>query len=313
MTELLAAVTEIEGRVFDSYTQADSSKRRLLRQIESRARELADSTKNWKQFKEQGRSALAPELQVEFDKLAQMCAIKGLFINPCGELESMLTEHGIPYTTDKKAWIRTALQLLASLTVDFEKYPWKFVKGIHDQILDKGDGQNEDDGADKSTEPANGRAAEPAHRLEDRAGETAGKDNPKIKGHGFDWRSGGQIDGSGFGDSPGRVLLTIYRGLREYPTGGGGLLKIWRMPILDIGGDSIRDWTDDHIEFAVTVDFQERIERFKSETDRRAAENHSAQQDSLELGFRYMVVTADHHSAESVPSMPHVPVETIEV
>ena len=85
-------------------------------------------------MKQKGRAALPDEIQIEFDRLWEICADKGLFINPCGELESMLTDYGIPYTTDKRGWILKALQLVPNLIVNDEKQPWKFVKAIHEHI-----------------------------------------------------------------------------------------------------------------------------------------------------------------------------------
>jgi ABC-type multidrug transport system ATPase subunit len=131
MTELLSSLKAIQ----DSTTASD--KKRMLQKIDRACQEIADSTKSWKQFKQQGRAALSPELQTQFDRLWDICAEKGLFINPCGELESMLAEYGIAPTTDKRGWITQALQLLPNLEVNDEKYPWKFVKAIHDQLLSK--------------------------------------------------------------------------------------------------------------------------------------------------------------------------------
>jgi predicted ATPase len=131
MTELLSSVNAIQ----DSTTASD--KKRMLQKVDRACQEIADSTKSWKQFKQQGRAALSPELQSQFDRLWDICAEKGLFINPCGELESMLAEYGIAPTTDKRGWITQALQLLPNLEVNDDKYPWKFVKAIHDQLLSK--------------------------------------------------------------------------------------------------------------------------------------------------------------------------------
>ncbi len=135
MTKLLTSVKEIQGKPFASDQEAKSAKEKLLRQIESRAREIAASTKNWKDFKEKGREALPTELQPKFDELWQMCSQKGLFINQLGELESMLTDVGTKYTTDKREWIRAALQLLPNLEVNDDKYPWQFIKGIQEYLI----------------------------------------------------------------------------------------------------------------------------------------------------------------------------------
>ena len=135
MTKLLTSITEIQTSSFASKEESISEKEKLLRQIESRVKEIADSTKNWKEFKEKGRAALPAELQSEFDILWKICAQKGLFINPCGELESMLTQQGIQYTTDKKGWIAQALQLLSRLEVNETEYPWRFIKAIQEHLV----------------------------------------------------------------------------------------------------------------------------------------------------------------------------------
>jgi predicted ATPase len=135
MTKLLTSVNEKQAELFTSDEAAKSAKEKLLRQIESRANEIAASTKNWKDFKEKGRAALPTELQPKFDELWQICSQKGLFINLCGELESMLAHRGLPYTTDKRAWISSALKLLPGLEVNDCEYPWQFIKGIHEYLI----------------------------------------------------------------------------------------------------------------------------------------------------------------------------------
>ncbi|MHC5744859.1 MAG: hypothetical protein ACYTXT_23755 [Nostoc sp.] len=128
MTTLLASLNELQGK-------AKSEKEKLLSEIERRAREIAASTKNWNDFKEKGRAALPAELQSSFDNLWKTCSEKGLFINPCGELESMLTHRGIPYTTDKRGWITKALLMLPGLEVNDNEYPWKFIKDIQEYLM----------------------------------------------------------------------------------------------------------------------------------------------------------------------------------
>ena len=135
MTKLLTSVNDIQGKQFASDEKAKSAKEKLLKEIERGASEIAASTKDWKDFKEKGRAALPTELQPKFDDLWQICSQKGLFINLCGELESMLTHCGIPYTTDKRGWITRALRLLPKLEVNDEEYPWQFIKGIQEYLI----------------------------------------------------------------------------------------------------------------------------------------------------------------------------------
>lgn len=136
MTTLLRSISDIQNGTFASAKEEVSSKKKLLSQISSKSREVSESTKEWKQFKQQGRAALPLEIQPQYDRLWEICAQKGLFINSCGELESMLAEYGIPPTTDKRAWIRQALKLLPNFEVNDDKYPWKLLKAIHDYLLD---------------------------------------------------------------------------------------------------------------------------------------------------------------------------------
>jgi hypothetical protein len=91
-------------------------------------------TKAWKAIKHAGRAALAGSAVDAFDAIAKACAIRGFFINPIGELESMLTDYGIQPTTDKRAWIAQALRVVPSLEPDDSKYPWKFLKELHDHL-----------------------------------------------------------------------------------------------------------------------------------------------------------------------------------
>ncbi|MBU7585223.1 MAG: AAA family ATPase [Nostoc sp. TH1S01] len=131
ITHILTCVNDIQNQSFAS----ESEKQKLLRQLESRFTEIADTTKNWKEFKEKGRAALPANLQSEFDSLWEICSKKGLFINPCGELESMMTQQGIPYTkNNKKGWIKKALQKLPKTHVNETEYPWQFIKQIQEHL-----------------------------------------------------------------------------------------------------------------------------------------------------------------------------------
>lgn len=127
LSELLSTMTSTEE-------QGSLAKEKLLPRIEKQCQAIAHATKGSSQLKRYGRAALPQERQAQFDQLLQLCAVKGLFILPCGELESMLEEYGIPYTTDKRAWLTQALQLLPHLEVNDARYPWKFLKDIHERL-----------------------------------------------------------------------------------------------------------------------------------------------------------------------------------
>ena len=135
MEKLLSSLTDIQAKAFATDDEAKSEKEKLLSRIGSQAGRMSAATKNWKEFKEKGRAALSTELQASFDNLSESCSRKGLFINPCGELESMLTIQGIPYTAeDKRGWIAKALPLLPRLEVNDIEYPWQFIKAIQDYL-----------------------------------------------------------------------------------------------------------------------------------------------------------------------------------
>ncbi len=137
LNELFSSLTLLENGNFATKDEAEIEKNRWLNQANNRMREISDSTKPWKEFKVKGKAALPVELQSKFDCLWKVCSQRGLFINPCGELESMLVHRGLPYTTDKRDWITRALSLLPALVVDDEEQPWLFIKSIQDYIAGK--------------------------------------------------------------------------------------------------------------------------------------------------------------------------------
>lgn len=128
LKDLFQQIEEVQGQMDGD---ANSQIERTLTLIRSRCYEAVNSTKKWQHLKRLGRNGLPPELQADFDSLSNICKRQGLLINPLGELESMLTDCGIEYTTDKRGWIRQALQLLPNLQVDDTKSPWCFIKEVH--------------------------------------------------------------------------------------------------------------------------------------------------------------------------------------
>jgi len=134
LAEVQARLDQLEHQSFSSPEEEQRAKDGLLRQLESRFRELSETTKAWKTLKQAGRAALPSVAQTAFDTISAACAARGFFINPTGELESMLTEYGVPATTDKKGWITKALQLVPNLQPDDAKNPWKFLKAVHEHL-----------------------------------------------------------------------------------------------------------------------------------------------------------------------------------
>jgi hypothetical protein len=128
LQELLLA---IESEMTEACRKDSTCLEKLLRKIVGSCNSTANASKPWSPFKERGRELLSRELQTSFDVLALNCARYGLHINRFGELESLLVDHGIEYTTDKKAWIHRALALVPSLSVDPSKRVWTFMAEIH--------------------------------------------------------------------------------------------------------------------------------------------------------------------------------------
>jgi hypothetical protein len=105
-----------------------------LRALQSGCKSLVDSSKPWSLFKRLGAEALSNTAKEDFDKLAAICSVRGLIINRHGELESMLVDQGIPYTTDKKAWIQQSLILLPNLQIEPSKHLWMLIHDVHNQL-----------------------------------------------------------------------------------------------------------------------------------------------------------------------------------
>src|SRR5262249_39155024 len=90
-------------------TDVDKRTGEKLRQIDRVCHEISNTVGKWNKLKREGRSALPGPAQEACDRISQVCSEKGLFINSAGQLEAMLSELGIEYTTDKRAWIIQAL------------------------------------------------------------------------------------------------------------------------------------------------------------------------------------------------------------
>jgi hypothetical protein len=110
--------------------------REQLEKIAKQCQEIIGSTKDWREVKERGFEALDEGIKQRFWALYNLCAAHGLFINTKGELESMLSDSGFPYTTNKKEWFETAISLVANLEVDVNKYPWKLLDEVHRHLTE---------------------------------------------------------------------------------------------------------------------------------------------------------------------------------
>jgi ABC-type Mn2+/Zn2+ transport system ATPase subunit len=101
-----------------------SEKERTATTVRRDAERIKSQTSKWKTYKEHGRNALPPTIQAYFDELHAICLSGGLLINPAGELESLLTEYGVSYSTQKNDWIQRAITLVPNLDVNDAKPLW---------------------------------------------------------------------------------------------------------------------------------------------------------------------------------------------
>lgn len=109
-------------------------KEKVLLQVRGRLERLKAETSAWEKLKREGIGALTHNGRVAFDELFKICANASLFINPCGELEASLSECGVKWESDKRAWIKQALELVPNLTPDDKKEPWKFIASVHTHL-----------------------------------------------------------------------------------------------------------------------------------------------------------------------------------
>lgn len=118
------AATESDSR------DADSKLSRLLGNL----KRVRESGTAWKPYKKEGRLALDQVSRQAFDELCHICAARGLFIVPVGELEGWMTQYGITHTSNKSKWIVAVLELLPTLNSDLSKEPWSFLSSVFDYL-----------------------------------------------------------------------------------------------------------------------------------------------------------------------------------
>jgi ABC-type cobalamin/Fe3+-siderophores transport system ATPase subunit len=94
-----------------------------------------DESDKWKTVKRLGMEGLEKVVKDEYDKLNEYCRQVGIFIVPCGSLESWLVPHGIPASSNTKGkWITKALVWLDEN--DPEEMPIReFIQEIHTYLL----------------------------------------------------------------------------------------------------------------------------------------------------------------------------------
>lgn len=135
--ELAAIQKEIDDvgvTKFESEEVASSAKNRVLEKFSKSVNRFNDRSKAWRSVKERGRANLDEAGQRAFDSLNVICAEHGLFIIPCGELESLMEMHGLDHSSDKSLWYERAMKMLPRMKADRAVYPWKLLEEVHDYL-----------------------------------------------------------------------------------------------------------------------------------------------------------------------------------
>jgi hypothetical protein len=126
-------ISEMKGLADTALAGNLNAHEKGLEQLRRELEKLKADASDWQLIKKGGAAALK-NTRAEFEKLYQMCSAVGLVINPCGELEASLSEYGVEWQADKRAWITRALQLVPNLEVNLERQPWKFVSDVHKHL-----------------------------------------------------------------------------------------------------------------------------------------------------------------------------------
>ncbi len=86
-------------------------------------------TDPWSNLKHRGLGALEGELQDRVKHLLDELRATGIFINPKGELESLLPEEVSPLG-DKQEWVRRAIPLVYRLKANPNSLPWSWIRQL---------------------------------------------------------------------------------------------------------------------------------------------------------------------------------------
>jgi len=133
LEELSTHFEELESTASGAETTNTISLKTLNR-LFSKGANLGD---RWTNLKKLGRNALNADGRASFDELSQLARARGLFILPAGELESILSDCGVPHQGDKRVWFEHAMKLLPKLTVDNSDQVWVFIKDIVEHLTAK--------------------------------------------------------------------------------------------------------------------------------------------------------------------------------
>jgi len=126
---ILEQISKAKIMIDEVMSKSPAEQEKSLGELKRILKRLEADTSAWQNLKKYGMRVL-PDSHEEFFKLYRICSTAGLFIIPTGELETMLSEHGIDWQSDKRVWINRALQLVPSMQVEMQKQPWKFTLDI---------------------------------------------------------------------------------------------------------------------------------------------------------------------------------------
>lgn len=132
VSDLIVRDSQLEN--IDSIKNMDLEAEKRTFDFKSATKKLIDESDKWAIVKRVGRNGLSASAQVAFDELDSICKAIGIFIVPCGSLESWLAYHGFPSRKNKAKWISGALVWLDQNMP--EDMPVKtFIGEIHRRIL----------------------------------------------------------------------------------------------------------------------------------------------------------------------------------
>jgi putative AbiEii toxin of type IV toxin-antitoxin system/OLD-like protein len=130
----LASMEVILRQINDAVAEAVTVEQKVQR-VTALAPRITRDSDAWKRLKEGGVSNMTDVERAAFAELSTSLAHLGIFVVPVGELEWWLTCVSVGASTDKRAWIGTALPLARSLEANEQEGPWPFVASIHMRLL----------------------------------------------------------------------------------------------------------------------------------------------------------------------------------
>jgi len=135
---MLAALNSAIQLIEDAIsTGGDSAGADALTKASALVRRAIEAGKPWADAKAFGVDSFDSETKTAFESVYSVCSDGGLFINRYGELESMLSDVGVLYTTDKRSWIQTAINVAANLSYPSQKKSFQFMEAVDAHLFPK--------------------------------------------------------------------------------------------------------------------------------------------------------------------------------